>query len=90
MPKAKKPVDEVKLTDPQIQYLKGRMAHLADRNPSWGISRTDYSTLYDYLAVQKITYLYDDELFEGLKFVDNKKTGKVEELLDCLHHCGSR
>jgi hypothetical protein len=34
------------------------------------------------LAVQKITHLYDDELFEGLIAVDNKQTGKQEELLD--------
>src|SRR5205807_5693887 len=82
MPKAKKPPGEVKLSPDQIQYLKERMAHLADRNPSCGINRTDYAELYQYLATQKITYLYDDELFEGLKFVDKKKTGKSEELLD--------
>ncbi len=82
MPKAKKPVGEVKLTPDQIQYLKERMARLAERNPSWGIRPTDHKTLYPYLAIQKITYLYDDELFEGLKFVDNKKTGKSEEFLD--------
>ncbi len=66
----------------QIQFLKQKMAHLAERNPSWGITATDYRTLFFYLAIQKITYLYDDELFEGLKFVDLKKTGKSEELLD--------
>ena len=58
------------------------MEHLAKRNPSSGVSSTDHRNLYFYLAVQKITYLYDDELFEGLKFVDHKKTGKSEELLD--------
>jgi hypothetical protein len=82
MSKEKKPIGEVKLTPNQTQYLKERMAHLADRNPSWGIARTDYAMLYPYLAIQKITYLYDDELFEGLKFVDTKITGKSEELLD--------
>lgn len=82
MPKAKIPIEELKLTPTQIQYLKERMKHLAERNPSWGIQPNDYAELYPYFAIQKITYLYDDELFEGLKFVDNKKTGKVEELLD--------
>jgi len=84
MPKNKKPVTEAKLSSEQIQYLKDRMKRLAERNPSWGIKNTDYSTLYEYLAAQKITYLYDDELFEGLRFVDNKKTGKSEELLDAF------
>jgi hypothetical protein len=82
MSKAKYPGGEVKLTPDQIQYLQERMAHLADRNPSWGITRTDYRKLFHYLAIQKITYLYDDELFEGLKFVDRQMTGKSEELLD--------
>lgn len=68
--------------DDQISYLQEKMSHLADRNPSWAISRDDYKTLFQYLAVQKITYLYDDELYEGLKFVDTKMTGKAEELLD--------
>ena len=36
MPRAKKLVGEVKLRPDQIQYLKERMAHLAERNPSWG------------------------------------------------------
>jgi hypothetical protein len=82
MPKAKQPVGEVKLSATQIQYLKEKMSHLADRNPSCGIASSDYSALFPYLATQKITYLYDDELFEGLKFVDRKITGKSEELLD--------
>jgi len=75
-------VGDVKLSAEQIQYLKNRMTHLAERNPSSGIKGTEYATLYEYLAAQKITYLYDDELFEGLRFVDTKKTGKAEELLD--------
>ncbi|MGH9842577.1 MAG: hypothetical protein ACREEM_27865, partial [Blastocatellia bacterium] len=82
MSKAKQPFGEVRLADEQKQYLKERMAHLADRNPSWSINRTDDAKLYFYLAIQKITYLYDDELFEKLKFVDRKMTGKSEELLD--------
>lgn len=58
------------------------MSHLAKRNPSWKINPDNYGDLFIYLAIQKITYLYDDELFEGLRFVDHKKTGKSEELLD--------
>ncbi len=82
MPRAKKVVHDVKLSPGQIQFLKEKMEHLAKRNPSSGVSSSDHRNLYFYLAVQKITYLYDDELFEGLKFVDHKKTGKSEELLD--------
>jgi hypothetical protein len=83
MPRTKKPSSsEVKLNAEQIVYLQEKMAHVADRNPSAGIARTDYTALFQYLAVQKITYLYDDELFDGLVFVDRKKTGKAEELLD--------
>lgn len=83
MPRTKKPsAGEAKLSAEQIAYLQEKMTHVADRNPSAGIVRTDYTTLYQYLAVQKITYLYDDELFDGLQFVDRKKTGKAEELLD--------
>ena len=82
MPKAKRAVNDVKLSPGQIQFLKEKMEHLAQRNPSSDVSSTDHRNLYFYLAVQKITYLYDDELFEGLKFVDHKRTGKLEELLD--------
>jgi hypothetical protein len=82
MPKAKPTSDGVKLTPDQTLFLKEKMAHLAERNPSWGIKPDNFAELFIYLAVQKITYLYDDELFEGLKFVDTKKTGKSEELLD--------
>jgi hypothetical protein len=82
MPKAKPTTDAVKLTPDQITFLKRRVAHLAQRNPSWGIKPEDFAALFIYLAIQKITFLYDDELFEGLKFVDHKKTGKSEELLD--------
>ncbi len=82
MPKAKASMESVKLTADQIGFLKGKMSHLAERNPSWGIKPNDYPSLFYYLAVQKVTYLYDDELFEGLRFVDHKKTGKAEELLD--------
>ena len=82
MPKDKGPVTEVKLSQNKIEYLQERMEHLAERNPSWDVDKKNYADLYPYFATQKITYLYDDELFEGLKFVDTKKTGKVEELLD--------
>lgn len=82
MPKARKPAGEVKLKPDQIRYLEDRMSHLAQRNPSWKIKPPDYEKLFYYLAIQKITYLYDDELFEGLRFVDRKMTGKSEELLD--------
>jgi hypothetical protein len=82
MRRVKKVVNDAKLSPDQIQFLKDKMEHLAKRNPSSGVSSTNQRALYFYLAVQKITYLYDDELFEGLKFVDRKKTGKSEELLD--------
>ncbi len=82
MAKSKTTTEGVKLTSEQIAFLKGKMKRLAKRNPSWGIKGDDFATLYLCLAMQKITYLYDDELFEGLKFVDNKRTGKSEELLD--------
>ncbi len=82
MPKAKNHSVEVKVTPEQIQYLKSKMEQLAARNRSWGMAPTDYKTLYQYLAVQKITYLYDDELYEGLVFVDHNQTGIAEEQLD--------
>lgn len=82
MAKIKTDIGTVRLSIEQIQVLEGRMRKLAERNSSWGVSATDYSTLFYYLAIQKITYLYDDEIFELLKFVDKKKTGKSEELLD--------
>jgi hypothetical protein len=82
MSKAKAPTEGVKLAPEQVSFLEEKMSRLAERNPSWGIKPDDYATLFIYLAIQKITYLYDDELFEGLKFVDHRKTGKSEELLD--------
>lgn len=82
MPKIKQPLDAVKLSNAQIDYLKARMDHFAQRNPSSGIKPTDYKQLFFYLALQKITYLYDDELIEGLTWVDRQKSGKSEELLD--------
>lgn len=70
------------VTPAQIDVLKERMSLLADRNPSWNIARTDWRRLWPYFAAQKITYLYDDELWENLIPTDFKETGKAEELLD--------
>ena len=36
MPKAKRAVNDVKLSSDQIQFLKEKMEHLAKRNPSSG------------------------------------------------------
>jgi hypothetical protein len=74
--------DQVKPTPEQIDYLKRRMRDLAGRNPSWQIEPDAYKKLFKYLAIQKITYLYDDELFEYLNVVDYAETGKPEELVD--------
>lgn len=82
MPRTKSAPVGVKLSAEQIAFLQERMRHMAERNPSWGLSAGDYRTLYYYLAAKKITYLYDDELYERLQFVDRKRTGKAEELLD--------
>ncbi len=82
MPNSTSSTEGVRLSSEQITFLQERMEHLATRNPSWDIRSDDFSSLFIYLAIQKITYLYDDELFERLKFVDRKKTGKSEELLD--------
>ena len=73
--------------NPQItaehqSVLKRRMERLAERNPSWGFQLSDHKRLYDYLAVQLLTFLQDDELFELLTFTDHQITGKQEELLD--------
>jgi hypothetical protein len=53
MPKIQMPVGKLKLEKEQIDYLQEKMNRIADRNPSAGISRTDYPTLFNYLAVQK-------------------------------------
>ncbi|MCX6865961.1 MAG: AIPR family protein [Verrucomicrobia bacterium] len=65
-----------------ISILKRRMERIAGRNPSWGFKRTDYKRLYEYLSVQLLTFLQDDELFELLVFTDHNVTGKQEESLD--------
>lgn len=71
-----------KLIPEQIAALQARMQLLAERNPSWKIKSDDSERLYEYVAAQKITYLYDDELFEKFVCVDSHRTGKEEELLD--------
>lgn len=73
--------------NPQItaehqSVLKRRMERLAERNPTWGFHPSDHKRLYEYLAVQLLTFLQDDELFELLTFTDHHTTGKQEELLD--------
>lgn len=79
--KSRKPHPD-KLAPEQILGLQARMQILAERNPSWKINSDDYEKLYEYVAAQKITYLYDDELFEKFVCVDSHRTGKEEELLD--------
>jgi hypothetical protein len=82
MPRKRAVPPSTRLSSEQIAFIQERMRYLAERNPSWGIPQTDYRTLFCYLATLKTTYLYDDELFERLTFVDQKMTGKTEELLD--------
>lgn len=64
------------------EVVQKQMQRLALRNPSWGIAETDYKQLYPYLAVQKITFLQDEEVREYLTWTDYNLTGKQEELLD--------
>lgn len=70
------------VTEDHISVLKRRMERLAERNPTWGFKRDDHKRLYEYLSVQLLTILQDDELFELLTFTDHHVTGKQEELLD--------
>jgi len=65
------------------------MDRLAERNPDWEINRrkfpseTDYyRRLFFYFVAQKLTWLYEDELFEQLVITDRSATGRGEELLD--------
>lgn len=58
------------------------MQRLAERNPSWGLKKNDYTRLFPRLAVQKITFLQDEEVEEWLTWTDFHETGKQEELLD--------
>ena len=79
-----------KLTVEQIDALQSRMQLISERNLSWNLKSDDYQRLYEYMAAQKITYLYDDELFEKFVSVDTYRTGKEEELLDAylIHEQG--
>jgi hypothetical protein len=70
------------ITPSHKEVVERQMRRLADRNPTWGIADTDYKKLYAYLAVQKITFLQDDEVWEYLVWTDFHQTGKQEELLD--------
>ena len=78
-----------KLNDTQVALLKARMERLAQRNPDWEINRPKfpneadyYRRMFYYFVVQKLTWLYDDELFDKLAITDRNATGKSEELLD--------
>ena len=70
------------ITKSHKDVVERQMQRLAQRNPSWGIHETDFKKLYPYLAVQKITFLQDDEVWELLQWTDFHETGKQEELLD--------
>ncbi len=70
------------ITQSHKDVVERQMQRLALRNPSWGVSETNYKKLYPYLAVQKIAFLQDDEIWEHLQWTDSHETGKQEELLD--------
>lgn len=70
------------ITQSHKDVVEKQMQRLALRNPSWEIKETDFKKLYPYLAVQKITFLQDDEVWELLQWTDFHETGKQEELLD--------
>jgi hypothetical protein len=70
------------ITQAHKAVLERQMQRMALRNPSWSIPETDYKNLYPYLAVQKITFLQDEEVKELLTWTDFHVTGKTEELLD--------
>ena len=58
------------------------MSELAERNSSRKILSANYRDLFYYIAIQKVIYLYDGEIVDGIKSVDQMKTGNWEELLD--------
>lgn len=70
------------VTEDHITVLKRRMERLAVRNSTWGFLKNDFKRLYEYLSVQLLTFLQDEELYELLTFTDYRTTGKHEELLD--------
>lgn len=72
----------LKPSERQIEFLEEQMRQLAERNPSYKTESTDYRALFEYLAVQKITDLDEDQVFESLTPTDSAKTGMAEELLD--------
>jgi hypothetical protein len=72
----------LQITADHQTVLRRRMDRLAIRNPSWGFYKTDEQRLFEYLAVQLITFLQDEELYDLLTFTDHHVTGKQEELLD--------
>jgi hypothetical protein len=70
------------ITQSHKDVVERQMQRLALRNVSWGIQENHYKKLFPYLAVQKITFLQDDEVWELLQWTDFHETGKQEELLD--------
>ena len=70
------------ITRSHKDVVERQMQRMALRNPSWGIDASRFADLYPYLAVQKITLLQDEEVWELLRWTDFAKTGKQEELLD--------
>jgi hypothetical protein len=70
------------ITQSHKDVVERQMQRLVLRNPSWSIKQTDFKKLFPYLAVQKITFLQDDEIWELLQWTDFHETGKQEELLD--------
>lgn len=70
------------ITQSHKDVVEKQMQRLALRNPSWAIEDTNFKKLYPYIAVQKITFLQDDEVWELLQWTDFHETGKQEELLD--------
>lgn len=70
------------VTEDHVSVIKRRMERLSERNPTWGFKKSEHKRLYEYLSVQLLTFLQDEELFELLTFTDHNVTGKQEELLD--------
>lgn len=78
-----------KLNELQIAQIKARMDRLAERNPEWEIRREKFASeteyyrrLFYYFIAQRLTLLYEDELFDRLVITDTSVTGKSEEKLD--------
>jgi hypothetical protein len=58
------------ITQSHTDVVDRQMQRMALRNPSWNIQERDFKSLFPYLAVQKITFLYDDEMRELLQWTD--------------------